>query len=44
MSSRHKYIFLIASFAITTAMALLFDLVTGKLSALIWKPKKEIKQ
>lgn len=44
VSSRHKYIFLIASFAITIAMALLFDLVTGKLSALIWKPKKEIKQ
>ncbi len=43
VSSRHKYIFLIASFALTTAMALAFDFVTGKISSAIWKPKKATK-
>lgn len=40
VSSRHKYIFLIASFAITIAMALIFDFITGKISSAIWKKKK----
>lgn len=40
VSSRHKYIFLVASFAVTIAMALVFDFVTGKISNAIWKPKK----
>lgn len=42
VSERHKYIFLIASFAITVAMALIFDFVTGKISSAIWKPKKKL--
>ncbi len=40
VSSRHKYIFLVASFAVTIAMALVFDFVTDKISNAIWKPKK----
>lgn len=40
VSERHKYIFLIASFALTVAMALIFEFFTNKLSSLIWKPKK----
>ena len=42
VSNRHKYIFLIASFAITVAIALIFDFVTGKISSAIWKPKKNL--
>ena len=40
LSGRHKYVFLIVSFAITIAMALIFDFITGKISSAIWKPKK----
>lgn len=40
VSDRHKYIFLIASFALTVAMALIFDFVTGKISSAIWKKPK----
>ena len=42
VSDRHKYIFLIASFALTTAMAVVFEFVTGKISSAIWKPKKKL--
>ncbi len=38
----HKYLFLISSYVVTIAIALIFDYVTGKLSGLIWKPKKQI--
>ena len=40
VDERHKYIFMIVAIVTTCAMAELFDLLTGKLSALIWKPKK----
>lgn len=40
LSGRHKNVFLIVSFAITIAMALIFDFITGKISSAIWKPKK----
>ena len=40
VAQRHKYIFLIVSYFITFAMAEIFDVATGKLSKLIWKPKK----
>ena len=40
----NKYVFVILSIAITCAMAVVFDYLTGKLSGLIWKNKKEIKQ
>ncbi len=42
VSDRHKYVFLVASFALTTAIAVAFDFVTGKLSSAIWKPKKKL--
>lgn len=42
VNERHKYIFLIVSFTITFAMAVPFDIIMGKISALIWKPKKKV--
>ena len=42
MFQRHKYLFLIVSYAITIVMTIIFNYVTGKLSALIWKPKKKL--
>lgn len=44
VAGRHKYVFVILSIAVTCAMAVVFDYLTGKLSGLIWKNKKEIKQ
>ena len=41
VADRHKYIFLIVSFVLTCAMALVFDYLTGLLSKAIWKPKKQ---
>ena len=40
VTDRHKYIFLIVSFALTCAMAVVFDYLTGLLGKAIWKPKK----
>lgn len=40
VADRHKYVFVILSIAITCAMAEVFDVLTGKLSALIWRQKK----
>ena len=40
VASRHKYIFMIVSIAASCAIAEIYDILLGKLSALIWKPKK----
>ncbi len=41
VADRHKYIFLIVSIVATCAMAEIFDVLTGKLSGLIWKQNKK---
>ncbi len=40
LSHSHRYLFLILTFAITCAMAEIYDVLYGKLSSKIWKPKK----
>ena len=40
LSHSHRYIFVILSFAITCAIAEIYDTLYAKLSAKIWKPKK----
>ena len=40
LSHSHRYIFVILTFAITCAMAETYDVLYGKLSSKIWKPKK----
>ncbi len=41
-ADRHKYFFMILSIAITVAIAAVYDDLTGRLTKLIWKPKKQI--
>lgn len=42
IAARHKYIFIIISIAATIPFAAMFDHLTGKLSKVIWKPKKTL--
>ncbi len=40
ISKSHKYVYMILVIAITIAMAVIFDELTGRLTNKIWKPKK----
>ncbi len=41
ISHAHRYVFVILSFAITCAIAEVYDVLYAKLSSKIWKPKKQ---